>query len=403
MFGRYHKKILICCSVSFISFYKNLSRCDENILVDKINFSSWGIHRKKVKTKVRHPCSSFDSLSVTNKVDSVVDDSRLFIRFSESRSWEEFNVNGLDVAYSSCGDGDIYFATKGGEVYKVNKEKKMEKIEVPCEVREILVKNGRTCLIDVYGNVYFKGENNFGECGLGTEVQIAEFTKIPEKFFDSPVVQVSLGKRHTLFRTQTGRIFSCGANDYMQLGVMWTKEKCWLANQDWLELAHEGAEKTIKLLQKIKSRRAFYGTKTFEFYPRVLLGSIFEGNCVLVSAGNKHSAALIQSGLRGPCRVVTWGCSEQGQCGHRNIANMVQPDVVQSLEQFEEYDENEKYTVSLEPRQVVCGNDHTLFLISGPTTNMVFGVGSNARNQISSAKKKTYTQPHLIKKLTPQL
>lgn len=64
------------------------------------------------------------------------------------------------------------------------------------------------------GNVYGRGENGFGELGLGDINARHAWTHIP---FQSKVKQVSCKHFHTLFLTEEGQVYSCGLNDYGQL------------------------------------------------------------------------------------------------------------------------------------------------------------------------------------------
>ncbi|CAM6031855.1 unnamed protein product, partial [Sphagnum compactum] len=68
------------------------------------------------------------------------------------------------------------------------------------------------------GEVYAWGWNQFGEVGDGSnDIQL-----IPIKlnaFNDEKVIQISCGYLHSMARTQSGRVFSWGRNNFGQLGL----------------------------------------------------------------------------------------------------------------------------------------------------------------------------------------
>ena len=68
------------------------------------------------------------------------------------------------------------------------------------------------------GEIYSCGSNNFGELGLGSNIhpQIAP-TLIPN--LPPNIVQFVCGVSHTLFLDLEGNVFSAGANQYGQLGI----------------------------------------------------------------------------------------------------------------------------------------------------------------------------------------
>jgi len=237
---------------------------------------------------------------------------------------------------------------------------------------------------------------------LGESFEIEDFTQIPMKFFESPVSKVAFGARHTLYLTEKGHLYSSGANDYMQLGLEYTKEKAWLANQDWYELSEMGAVKTMKLLQNYIAQRPFYDNETMELWPRICTGYMFNGRILDMDAGDLHSVAIIKKDFDSPPRVYSWGACSEGQLGHRNITNMSPAGTVSQIQNYTEYDTEFDMNVNLTPSEVSCGSRHTLIRIEGPSSAMIFGFGSNQKNQISSSSKRYFAQPQKMKSFMKQ-
>ena len=76
--------------------------------------------------------------------------------------------------------------------------------EVNTTIKEPIIKvfanDYRIFVITINGDVYVKGDNQRGACGMGYEIPnnpnylfIEKFTKIPTKFFDSKVTDIALG------------------------------------------------------------------------------------------------------------------------------------------------------------------------------------------------------------------
>ena len=76
-----------------------------------------------------------------------------------------------------------------------------------------------TFLTTMDGAVYVCGENRFGELGLrhNNSVNIPTLlTTLPK---DNPVVEISCGSSHIIFRLANGTVYACGINNAGQLGL----------------------------------------------------------------------------------------------------------------------------------------------------------------------------------------
>ena len=70
------------------------------------------------------------------------------------------------------------------------------------------------------GAVYTCGSGDYGRLGLGDEQPRRRLTRVPQGLFaGSRVVMVSCGGVHTMAVTAAGHAWTCGRNEYGQLGV----------------------------------------------------------------------------------------------------------------------------------------------------------------------------------------
>lgn len=379
-----------------ISFQIAFCEEEESLL----NLLFWGDGHRTSKQKTPFVLTSETQLELSNCQEVLLNQkNELFIK-EKGKEWTL--LKDLVVSKVSVYEDSIIVSTSSpGEIF-IMKKGATEGHVLPCEIENVFAGKDRWAAIGKGGEVFVKGINLFGECGLGQQAGAEFFMQIDPIYFDSPVKKIAFGCRHTLYLTEKGRLYASGANDYMQLGIEWTKEKAWLADQDWFELAEMGAAKTIALLDHFNAQKCFYDTDTFELVPRVILGPYFDGKIIDCAAGDHHSVCIIQNNFKSP-RVVSWGACGSGQLGHRNKCNMSQANRITSIEGNREWDEELQLPVTLTPVEIACGKNHTVIRIEGPQTSMIFVNGSNAAKQVNSTSKPCFSQPHLIKKFSKGL
>jgi len=183
--------------------------------------------------------------------------------------------------------------------------------------------------------MYCWGNTANGELGLGgIEEQYITFPT-PLKFNANAVKQIACGKSHTLILTKEGQVYSCGSNDYGQLG-------------------HE------------KPRTKLYAIPGLDAW-----------KIVLVACGENHSLALNEWG-----QVLSWGCNLYGQLGLNNINDMnSKPRIVKDL-------------VTSYVIQIACGYKHSLALTS---RGELYTWGSNENGQLGvGLKNKVVPVPTLV-------
>ncbi|ETO16713.1 hypothetical protein RFI_20626, partial [Reticulomyxa filosa] len=316
----------------------------------------------------------------------------------------------------------------------------------------------RIFAISEKGHVFVQGQNQHGECGV-VHAHTNGFQLVPQKaFVCRPLSRVN----HSLFVTETGRLFTCGADNFMQLGLGWTKRRCLELDAHWTDLGKRGFQVTVDAFQKIPEDNKnlelicmkfhfffffffppnycccccilysvlYMHTYTYmvpphdEHVPRVVLGPYFDHYRVLsVACGDYHSAVVVEpitlpnlnrSGSSKPSdvrlkqgrRVITWGSGLKGQLGHSNFTNAVEPHAVSLLRQVKEFSETENTELCFTPLQVACGKEHTLVLMEGhseDTKYVVYAFGANQYRQLAKKKKVKLPSPYLIDCLSPKV
>lgn len=213
-----------------------------------------------------------------------------------------------------------------------------------------------------------------GELGLGglEDAHIGEPASVP--FTTKTVVSlIAPGGRHSLMLTDQGELYSCGSNDFGQLGreggqtrfeivgglahYTVTGAVCGanhsLAMDQWGSLFSWGSDESGQLGHN-------QGSSTLRV-PR-LIKSLGTTRVTAIAAGLYHSAALTANG-----ELYTWGSNSKGQLGlGRNTDMVFSPTLVESLS-------------SVPLAGVACGGNHTLVVTR---SGAVFAWGSNNHGQL---------------------
>ncbi|GAB0092566.1 probable E3 ubiquitin-protein ligase HERC4 [Sergentomyia squamirostris] len=178
-----------------------------------------------------------------------------------------------------------------------------------------------------------------GELGLGGIEEDIILTPREIHWVDSAELeQAACGASHTLLLTRQGKVYSCGSNDYGQLG-------------------HELSRKRPQHIESLKNY-----------------------NIIQVSSGYGHSMALNEWG-----QVFTWGSDSQGQLGHETGGIQAAPRIVRSL--------STKHVV-----QIACGHNHCLALTN---SGEIYVWGDNEFGQLGiGPSAKTVNKPALLEALT---
>lgn len=155
--------------------------------------------------------------------------------------------------------------------------------------------------------------------GVDTETAVGQPERV-RRFGVRAVRDVACGQRHTLVLLANGSVYSCGSNDFGQLGQ----------------------DRSMRKLEQVSTLAAH--------------------EIRAVACGEAHSLALSDAG-----QVFAWGCNRQGQlgCGTEDESRL-RPRVVKRL-------------ATLHVVQIACGAAHCLALASN---GELFGWGSNGYGQL---------------------
>ena len=138
--------------------------------------------------------------------------------------------------------------------------------------------------MDSEGRVYSWGQNNHGQLGLGDKEDRLSPEEI-EFFSDKSIIQISLGKFHSLALDNEGQVYSWGWNEGGQLGLEDKKDK---------------------------------------FEPSLI--PYFKENGIFITqviTAYKHNLALDKNG-----KVYSWGWNEYGQLGLSHNEERLSPNLI---------------------------------------------------------------------------
>ena len=79
--------------------------------------------------------------------------------------------------------------------------------------------------INNWGQIFTWGSNLFGQLGLDLEIATQPTPKIVKTLATKHIVQIACGQYHNLALTNSGDLYSWGANSYGQLGQGYMNEK----------------------------------------------------------------------------------------------------------------------------------------------------------------------------------
>lgn len=84
-------------------------------------------------------------------------------------------------------------------------------------VKDVICGENHVILVDMKGNIYSYGQNNYGQLGLGHFNNVYTPTLI-ESLNDKNPLRICCGSNHTLLLSNDGELYSWGANNEGQLG-----------------------------------------------------------------------------------------------------------------------------------------------------------------------------------------
>ena len=192
----------------------------------------------------------------------------------------------------SCGNGDFgrlgHGSTGVGESALGLSTDLFKKIALPVGAIAVSSGGAHTAIVGTDGAVYTCGLNDFGQLGVATAIshltQARKVDGLPNEY--DPVIDVQCGHFHTICLTRDGEVWSFGRNDDGQCGVPLSggarSDTSAITAPAWLESLSQSAP-----------------------------GGRDAGKVVKIAAGPRHSIAVTENGA-----MFTWGSSFEGCLGH---------------------------------------------------------------------------------------
>ncbi|KAK5650940.1 hypothetical protein RI129_001969 [Pyrocoelia pectoralis] len=227
--------------------------------------------------------------------------------------------------------------------------------------------------------MYAWGSTVHGELGLGgIEDEHILAPRALEWFGANNVKQAACGNTHSLLLTAEGKVYSCGNNDYGQLGHDQPRKRprMSMCNQvlalDAYHISHVACGYSHSMALNEWGQIFTWGSDIYgqlghqlgqqtQPTPKILK-ALATLNVVQIVCGKNHSIALTSGG-----DIYAWGANDHGQLGiGTTTPSEPSPSIVSAL-------------AGIPIAQIACGSNHT-FAVS--KSGAVFGWGKNSRGQL---------------------
>ncbi|XP_018560806.1 probable E3 ubiquitin-protein ligase HERC4 isoform X2 [Anoplophora glabripennis] len=218
------------------------------------------------------------------------------------------------------------------------------------------------------------GSTIHGELGLGgIEDEHILTPRALDWYLANTVIYAALGENHTLFLTKEGKVYSCGSNDYGQLGHDQPRKRPQpVTGLDAHVITHVacGSMHSMALNQwgQVYSWGSdYHGQLGLDIGENIqatpkFVRALGTYHILQICCGQRHSLALANSG-----EILAWGANNFGQLGLGNLSSSeVKPKVIHSL-------------TGIPVAFIACGANHS-FAIS--KSGAVYGWGKNTRGQL---------------------
>jgi alpha-tubulin suppressor-like RCC1 family protein len=260
------------------------------------------------------------------------------------------NIGTLTISAIVCGYAHTVFLTNDGKVYSCgyNGQGRLglgdtSDRSVPTlitalnslTISAIACGSAHTVFLTNDGKVYSCGYNFYGELGLGNKTEQTT-PQLITALNSLTISAIACGREHTVFITNEGKVYSCGDNDYGQLGL---------------------------------------GNTSQQTTPQPITAL----NLLTISAiecGIVHTVFLTNDG-----KVYSCGYNLYGQLGLGNKTQQTTPQLITALD-------------SLTISAIACGSAHTVFITNN---NKVYACGYNIYGQLGLGNTtESYTTPFIM-------
>lgn len=207
------------------------------------------------------------------------------------------------------------------------------------KIKKIAAGSSHSMAIDADGNLWSWGRNHYGQLGDGTETDRQFPVIIEKKHFDGEsLLEVSAGNLHSIAISESGSVWTWGANDYGQLG------NGRFANQNRPVRIDSNAfdRKKVKAVTAgirycmVLDEMGFVwtwgnsevgqlgDTTSARSTPDMLLSTRFDGKQIrTIAVGGRYSVAIDEEGC-----VWTWGDNAEGELSDGTRINRQTPTMI---------------------------------------------------------------------------
>lgn len=244
------------------------------------------------------------------------------------------------------------------------------------------------------GEVYACGQNKSGQLGLGYSSDCITTPQLMMVSRNNRIVDIAVGNSHSIFLTKDGQVYTCGNNEYGQLGLteklnQSTPRLIYLSDKK-INKVSAGEYHSLFLTQDKKvyvCGKNMYGQLGLNhtenvFIPEVILHFV-DKKIIDCSAGSHFSLFLVEEH-----EVYSCGWGSQGQLGIGEVKQphyILSPQLIPSL-------------LDKQIIKIIAGRDLSLFLTAD---NKVYSCGQTYFGEI--ARKSTSTSPHNVPGLVETL
>ena len=186
---------------------------------------------------------------------------------------------------------------------------------------------------------------SFGDCWEG-QLGRGDFLKVsmPDTTLKSiqyfPIINVSCGKSHVILLSVSGEVFTCGSNQFGQLGQGDTQKRVRptlvhsLLNKGITSIT-AGGDHCLAITDK--GRLFSWGSGSFgqlghgdtiHHLSPTFVSFFTQYQVKSISAGSRHSIAIAMLSNSAIHQVFSWGCGASGQLGHGNTQTIHSPKVI---------------------------------------------------------------------------